>query len=171
MPIATADQIRNRPILVTIPGTDQQIQCRRPDPLTLLADGVLPLPIFADVLEQLHDLMQPQPEYDNRPITDHVAKQPKTYEAFVARWVCAAAVAPRVVLTEEEAIADPEALWVEDLELDVQISIVRQTGRLLASARVIAAVRDFRRQQSAGAGAGSDRETVREDAVGAVAGA
>jgi hypothetical protein len=61
MSIATAEQIRNRPILVAIPGSDLQIACRRPDPLDLIARDLLPLELFHAVLDRVVDQGAPAP--------------------------------------------------------------------------------------------------------------
>lgn len=140
MPLGTADQIRRRPILVTVPGTDLQIQCRVPDVLVLIADGILPLPIFGEVLDQITTLRQ-----------DGQAVQPAdvnltTYWQLVNRWVCAAAESPRFVLTEDEALADPSTLWVEEIDRDVRLTILERTNQPFASSRLRTAVQTFRRQ-------------------------
>lgn len=163
---ATAEQLRNRPILVKVDDT-LTITCRRPDPLTLIADDILPLPLFAEVLEQITASMQSA--FDDEVDVPTKAAELKTFRRFVDRWVCAAAVKPRVVLTEAEALADRSAYWVQDLEEDVRTEIVRRTNRAFASTRLRTAVMDFRRQQSVGAVAGSDRASLRKDAVPALA--
>lgn len=167
MPVATAEQLRNRPILVPVPGTDLQIECRRPDPLTLIADGILPLPIFGGVLEQLTELAHG----DSEDATSNIQAAWKTYLAFVDHWVCAAAVKPRVVLTEEEALADRSTYWVQELEQGVRYDILQRTNSAFRSDRLRTAVQEFRRQQSVGAAAGPSSAPVREDPVTAVASA
>lgn len=167
MPVTTAAEFRNRVILVSIDGTDgQQLQCRRPDLLQLIADGALSLEVYGDVLERLHALFQSDNVIDNRPLPEQLP-----YDAFVDRFVCAAVVAPKVVLTDEEVIADPEAIWVSDLPRATRYEVVRVCNRALASPRLKTAVADFRLQQSLGLGVGPDGETVREDAVGVAPGA
>lgn len=165
---ATADQLRNRKILVKVDG-DLTITCRRPDPLALIADGTLQLPIFAKVLDQITAAVQAVFDDDVSASTE--TEDFKQYRRFVDRWVCAAAVKPRVVLTEAEAILDPASMWVQDLEDEVRYEIVRRTNRAFASTRLRTAVMDFRRHQSVGADARPDGAAVREDPVPAFAGA
>lgn len=172
MTAPTADQIRNRLILVALSDSpDVQLQCRRPDLLRLIADNVLPLDTFGAVLEHLSQIVEANVLFDNRPLVESVVSTPEVYNDFVDRWVCAAVVAPRVVLTEDEALADPQALWVADIPRPTRYEVVRVTNRAVGSSRVRTAVADFRRQQSVGAAPGSDGQAVREDAVAAPPGA
>lgn len=166
--MSTAEEFRARKILVK--DGDLTIACRRPDPLTLIADDVLPLPLFADVLENLTATMQTA--FDDRVSTEARAKpSDPMVQRFLDRWVCAAAVMPHVVLTEDEALADADALWVQDIDPSVRWAILQRTSSAFASPRLRAAVLEFRRQQSAGAAVGSNGAAVREDAIPALAGA
>lgn len=171
MPIGTADQFRTRPILVTVAGSDLQIECCKPDPLDLIARDLLPLDIFSDVIEAIAKWNQTPNDGSlpalNRELADVVLAHPKAWADLMDRWVCAAAVKPRVVLTEAEAAADPTALWIEDLDYETKTDIFGRTNaRLRKSPRVGAAVKEFRRLQPGGVGAGSDRPAVRDAAVG-----
>lgn len=171
MALATADQIRHRPIFVTIPGTDLQIECRRPDPLELIANGLLPLDLYAGVLEQLATWAETPGGASPADVAAAVRGESEKYETFTKRWVAAAAVNPRVVLTVEEADADPKALWVDELEDSVKYDIVARTFNAKRFARrVSAAVTEFRRLRSDGVGAGRDGQAVPGETVAAVAG-
>lgn len=174
MAIATAEQIRNRPILVPVPGSDFEIECRCPDPLVLISEGILPLETYGALLAKLHDVVESGSSnviYDNRPVAESVADDPKTFFDMIDRWVCAAAVRPQIVLTDDEATADPSKLSVLDIDRPVKLEIVRRTTRRLLSPRLKTAVQEFRHKRSDGAGPGPDGAAVREDAVGAIASA
>ena len=167
MAIATAEKFRSRTILVPVLGTDMQFQCRRPDPLALIADGLLPLDTFAAVIEQLHEVAGANilDNRDQQKVTDY-----KTFSELVDRWVTAAVTAPKVVLTEEELATSPGALWVGEIDAEIRLEIMRRTSLPFASPRVKTAVADFRRQQPAGASAGSNGASVRGAAVDAAGG-
>lgn len=171
MAIATADQIRHRPIFITIPGTDLQIECRRPDPLDLIANGLLPLELYAGVLEQLTTWAETPGGASPADVAAAILGEGDKYETFTKRWITAAAVTPRVVLTIEEADADPKALWVDELEDSVKYEIVAKTYTARRFARrVSAAVTEFRRLRADGAGAGRDGQAVPDASVAAAAG-
>jgi len=165
MPTATAEQIRNRLVLVTIPGTDLQIECRRPDPLDLIAQQILPLEAYADILERVAEWAT-MPEHTSAPsVLETIRSAPDTFAGFVDRWVCAAAVRPTIVLTEEEVSANPAAVWIDDLDLEVKFEVFRRTNHRLASPRLPAAVKEWLRQRPAGLGDRPDGAAVRDEAV------
>jgi hypothetical protein len=153
MPVATADQIRNRPIFVTIAGTVLQIECRRPEPLDLIAHNVLPLPVFHDVLHVIATWSERAAEPSAEEMDAEVSKNPGAWGQFIDRWACAAAVNPHVVQTEAEVDTDPSSLWIEDLPFETRLEILRQTNRNLRSPKLKTAVTDFRRVQPADVGA------------------
>lgn len=174
MSIATASQIRSRFIYVTIPPSDEapdeapgRVKCRQPDPLVLVAEGLLQLDIYGGVMALIADRIDAA--IDNRPLPGDAPTRRET-AAFLDRWVCAAAVEPVVVLTEQDAAARPEALWIEEMGADLKLAIFRATNARLLSQRVIDAVADFRRHQSTSARPGPDGTAVRDAAVGAAAG-
>lgn len=164
MTAATAEQIRNRPIAVTIPGTDLQIELCRPDPLTLIANNVLPLEVFASVLDVVAQWTQ---EGEGPSPLEAARKAPQLWGQFIDRWVCAASVSPQVVLDEAAALADPTKLWIDEIDLPVKLEILRLTNTRFRSPRLGDAVKEFRRLRPEGAGAGSDGEAVRRETVGA----
>lgn len=175
MPSITAEQFRQRTIQVPIPAPagappDAPVQyftCRRPDPLVLIADGVLPLEVYGHVLAQIADRVDAV--FDNRPPAGGAATR-REYSDFIDRWVCAAAVEPRIVLTEAEATAAPEALWAEEVDADLKLAIFRMTNARILSPRMTDAVSEFLRRKSPGAPAGSDGAAVRDAAVEPAAG-
>lgn len=169
MAVATAEQIRNRKVFVQVPGLDLEIECRCPDPLVLITEGILPLETYSAVLALINEVLDTGVIFDNRPLAEGKETDPKTVSDMIARWVCAAAVAPVIVVSEDEAMADPSKLWVFDLEPAIRIEIVRRTGRRLVSSRLKTAVQEFRRQRFPGAGPGPDGAAVREDPVGVAA--
>ncbi len=163
-PFSTAASLRARPIIVTVPGEDGsepvRISCRRPDPLVLFASALLPLEIYAKVAEKV-----------TGPIAGFslaALKDQGTYGEFIDRWVCAAAVQPHVVLTQEEA--SDEAIWVEDLAPEVRVAIFLKTNDRLANKRVTDAVAEFRRGQPVDPDPGSDGPAVRDTAVESLVG-
>jgi hypothetical protein len=128
MSTATAEQIRKRPIYVLLPGTDLRLECRRPEPLELIASGLLKLETFGSVIEQIAETLQTiqmTAALDNRPVDEPT--KPQTFNDFLDLWCVAAVVAPKVVLAEEDAIYDPTALWVKDLDFDVKGEIFQKT--------------------------------------------
>jgi hypothetical protein len=169
MAVGTAEQIRTRPILVRVPNSELEIECRRPDPLALIAHNVLPLDIFAGVLERIAQWTDAGEALTSE-IGQAVIDAPKAWGQFIDRWVCAAAVRPQVVLTEADARDVPDALWIDELEYELKMEIFAKTARGLRSPRVGVAVRDFRRLQQSRAAAGPDGAPVREETVGVAAG-
>lgn len=169
MPIATADQIRNRPIFVAVSDSTLQIECRRPDPLEMIAHDVLPLPIFHEVLHVIATWAERETEPSAEELSTEVQKAPGAWGKFIDRWACAAAVKPHVVLTEAEAESDATALWVEDLDFETRLQILRATNRNLRSPKLKTAVTDFRRLQPGGAAARSNGAPVRDAALDAAA--
>lgn len=170
---STAEQIRKRPIYVTLPGTTLRIECRRPEPVELIASGLLKLDAFNGIIEELANQLQdiqPDAVLDNRPVVDVATTQPKTYKEFLDQWCALVAVSPKLTLKEEDAIYDPAMLWVKDLDVDVKTEIFVRTMSVMASARVLQAVRSFRLGRPDGVGPGSDGAPVRQDPVGVVGG-
>jgi len=163
-PYSTAAQLRARPIVVTVPGEGDaepvRIACKRPDPLVLFTNGLLPLEIYAAVAEVAATTVGN--------FSREAFKDPALYGDFIDRWVCAAAMTPRVVLTEGEA--SDEGVWVEDLSPDVRIAVFMKTNDRLASKRVIDAVAEFRRRQPVDLDPGSGGEAVRHAAVESLVG-
>ncbi len=173
-PLSTAASLRARSIIVTVPDGDAEpirIACKRPDPLPLFASELLPLEVYAAVIETIggtayRHAMQTHDEL--RKMTDAAAKDPATYGDFIDRWACAAAVTPAVVLTAAEA--SDEAIWVEDLPPEVRVAIFMRTNDRLANKRVIDAVAEFRRTQRVDPDPGSGGSTVRNNTVEALVG-
>lgn len=162
MPIATADQLRRPPVLVTVPGTDLQIKCRRPTLLTLATKGWLQWPALKRVQELTageRQLAEGIVDFDNRP-QPTVRESADTYRSFLDELACEAAVAPRIVLTEAEAQADPGAVWVDDVPLDLKLAI---SAAVLAAETT--AVAEFRGEQPPGAPGGPSGAPVRDAAV------
>lgn len=152
MSIATAAQFR-REVLVDVPGTELQIRCRQPNLLSQIANGVLPMSLVQKALEILGDASFDMTKADSETV--------RSYADFVDRWACLAAREPRIVATEQEAATDPNAVWVDDLDVDVKIAILVKTiGE--PPAEVVAR---FRARQSASAAPGSDSPAVRRETV------
>lgn len=146
--IASAAQLSRRKISVSVPGTDLVIVCRRPDLLGQVTRGVLPQPSVDAVLRQAQ-----------AGGVDPMASEDLTLAAdFIDRWVCLAAVQPRIVLTEAEA--SESAVWVDDLDLALKLAIVSATTTKVAP--VDPAVAEFRGDQSTGTAAPSDGTGVRD---------
>lgn len=148
MPIATAAQLRHE-VLVTVPGSDLQIRCRRPDLLSQIAKGVLPQPLVQEALRVLKaggvDMVNAAPETVS------------SYAEFLDKWASIAALEPRIVLVREEATEG--VLWVDDLAYDVKVAIMNATiGN--GPQEVAPAVVEFRDSESTGADSGSRGATV-----------
>lgn len=142
--MSTADQIRQR--LITIPiSPDCSIEVRRPDLLSQAVNNVLRLPQFQAVITALS---APMLGYEPPPTSAELDAQSVE---FIDHWVCAAAVNPRVVLTDEEAEADPSALCVRDLDFEVKLAVYKATCRALSTKGVRDAVSEFRRHVADGA--------------------
>lgn len=160
-PFSTVAQLRARRIIVTVPGDGEtepvRIACRRPDPLELFAGELLPLTVYAAVVEVLAT------SSSVGKFSEAAAKDPATYGDFIDRWACAAALQPLVVPTAQDAT--DEAIWVEELPPDVRVAIFMRTNDRLVSKRVIDAVAEFRRHQPLDHDPGSDGTPVRESAV------
>lgn len=169
--MSTAAEIRARlkstkTIPVSLPGTDLTINCRQPDLLTLASRGWMNWPALRAVQAIGAELAtRDATVVDNRPI-DSVLEQAKTVGDFLDQWVCAAAVSPRVVLTEVEVTDPDHILWVDDLPLDFKAAIVAAT-----TPRTPPAVAEFRGNESPGAAPGSSGEAVRDAPIDAVVGA
>jgi hypothetical protein len=164
---ATAAELREAANAIAVSFTDgngneHRIGCRRPDPVALFANNMLPLNIFASVVEKMGDTIAS--------FSAAALKDPTRYADFVDRWVCAAAVNPRVVMTEEEAVAEPASLWVEDLLPQTRLAIFVNTSDRLASKRTVDAIAEFRGQQSVDPAPGSGSTPVPHPTVDALVG-
>lgn len=149
MPIISAAALR-REVLVSVPGTDLQIRCRRPDLLTQIAKGVLSQTLVQEALKAVKDGM-----FDLQSAApDTVA----AYGEFIDRWACVAALEPRIV--QNEADAGETAVWVEELSVEVKTAIFNATIGP-APVPVTPAVTDFRHDEPAGIAGGPDGEAVR----------
>lgn len=165
--MSTAQEIRNRTVIVPIEGTTLSIECRRPDPVVMITDNLLPLQTFAGVLEKFQAWSAENADADA--LMSAMGAESTRWNEFLDRWACAAAIEPRLVLTEEEAEANPDVLWVYELNTSTKMAIFGATAnRKLVSPRVRSAIEDFRRQSLAGVDVGSDGASVRDAAVAAV---
>lgn len=156
MPVATPETFRFANTITIDGPNDQQFVCKRPDPMAMLAAGVLPLPTFADLIERAAA---------GQMTTDDLRNDPATYADFVNRWVCAAVVQPTVVLTVKDESTE---LDVEELSVDLRLEIFRRTNDRLVSRRVIDAVAEFRRQQLPDPGSGSSGAAVPDASFGSL---
>lgn len=165
--MSTAQEIRNRTISVPLDGSALVIECRRPDPMTLITNNILPLDVFHAVLEKFQSWTDTA-NGDAEGLMQLMVTDPDRWNTFIDTWVCCAAVAPKVVMTEAEAEADPNVLWVFDLEASTRLAIFGATAsRKLVSPRVRSAIETFRRDLAARTVAGSDGAAVRDTAVDA----
>lgn len=155
MAVATPKTFRSQnTLIVTLPG-DIEFQCRRPDPLELIAQDILPLPIYAAVFEAVGQ---------GSLSADKMRDAPTTYLNFVDRWVCAAVVEPRVVLD----VVDPEQeIHIDELSLESRLLIFSKTSDRLVSSRLAAKVAEFRRQEPPDSGPGPSSAPVQHAAVDA----
>lgn len=143
--MSTAEQIRQR--LIPIPlDAGLVLNVRRPDVLSQIAANALPIEIYGPVIEQLAQVIQGKSALED----PNAAAALANFDEFINRWTCIAAVEPRVVLTEEEAIENPAVLSVHELEFDTKLTVFRMTARGLLTKGVRDAVVEFRRQQSEG---------------------
>lgn len=159
---SSADQIRNGPIVITIPP-NLAMTVRRPDMLTQFTHDILPLEIYGKVIEELTAIVGGHTPDDVDSSLEHLKK----YDELLDRWACLAAVAPRVVLTDAEVDAEPQALCVQDLSFETRLAIFRATRRTLLTKGVRDAVAAFRRQRPEGADAGPSGPAVRPATVDA----
>lgn len=159
---STAEQLRGRRVIVTVPGDDvnepMRILCRRPDPLVLFSSELLPLAVYGSVVAAASSSIGE--------FSTEAAKDPGKYGDFIDRWACAAAVNPLVVMTEAES--SDVAIWVEDLAPEVRVAIFMRTNDRLANKRVIDAVAEFRRTQPMDPGSGPSGAAIRDVAVEAL---
>lgn len=158
-PLSTAADLRARLVVVSVPGDDDEppmrVACRRPDPLVLFASELLPLDIYAKVAEKVAGSIT---AFGTAALTD-----PGLYGDFIDRWVCAAAVTPRMVLTKDDA--SEEAIWVEDVPPGLRLAIFMKTNDRLVGKRVTDAVSEFRRHQRVDPDPGPGGAAVRGTAV------
>lgn len=162
--LANAAELRRPIITVRVPHTDLEIQCRQPDLFAQMAKGLMPQPLLAAAIRYATQVAAAGAslETPETPFSDVDAQQAE----FIDRWVCAACVTPRVVLTEAEA--SDVAVWVEDLSLDLKLAILSATTPKPAAPAVAdPALVEFRHEGPAGVAARSDGEAVRDDAVAA----
>lgn len=166
--IASPAALRSRVVFVDVPNTEPpvRIKCRRPDLQVLVAEGWLPLDIYGAVVEAFTDSSDLQSD-DARValITERAKENPRLFDEFVERWVCAASIEPKFVLTEAEVGSDPSRMWIDELDGDVRLLIFAHTRAGLTSKKARVLLEDFRRQQSAGDSAGSGSEAVRAAAL------
>jgi hypothetical protein len=157
--MSSAAEIRSKKkaktIDVTLPGGDLVITCRRPELLTLASSGWLTWPALQRVQELLKERSAPLGvEIDNRPVAS-VLEKAGDIAALLDEWVCAAAISPRIVLTEAES--GPEVLWIDDLDLDDKMAILAAT-----MPQTPVAVTEFRGPEPAGAADRPGSETLRD---------
>jgi len=163
VPKATTERLRQRPIVVTIAG-ELDIECRLPDPVDLISANVLPLEVYADVIESIQ-------RWADSGQAGHLAgdtpKQWITLLDFMDRWCMAAAVSPRLVATTDEVTGD-DTVWIGDLDMDDKVAIwVKTNKRFKNNPRLGDAQKSFRDVQPAGLGVGSDSAEVRDETIDA----
>lgn len=160
---ATAQQLRARSIKVPVPGTELVIECRCPELLDEVANNWLPLDRFADVIASIGQWSQAATigELTTQAAAD-IRKNPDRFAEFIDRWVCVAAVGPKIVLERERAAADESLLWIDDVDYDVKLAILRSTNRSLVARSAAAAVTEFRGQQPDGGGDRAGGAVVRQ---------
>lgn len=156
----------SRIIPVTLPGTDLVIECRRPELLTLASRGWVDWPSLQQVQAALATTQAADAAVlDNRPVLNATEKA-RTIGTFLDEFICAAAVRPRVVLTEAEVVDPDTTLWIDDIELDDKLAIFDEMV-----VRAQPAVAEFRGDESTGAVDRSGGEAVRDTPVDAAVGA
>jgi len=121
----TADQLRAKfgaEILVPLPGGGAW-RCRRPDIKTLLFEDILSMPVLEQVLADL----RPHENGKDKTLQDLIEEPAAASRTgdFVRRWLTLAAKSPRIVL--EETDAGPDALWVQDVPINVRMAIFNAT--------------------------------------------
>lgn len=164
--MSSAAEIRARKqiIPVTLPGTDLVIECRRPDLLSLVSRGWIDWPALQQIQATFAPAESAGVVLDNRPVPTPIEKA-RLIGTFLDEFVCAAAVRPRVVLTEAEVTDAESILWVDDLTLDEKMTV------LAALVGTPPAVTEFRREESPGDPGGPSGAAVRDAPVDAVVGA
>lgn len=120
-----AAKATDRDVFVPLPGDKAfHVQCRLPDAATLFLHGWLPVPCLAAVEAAYAEERSTEPRWVIDPEeNDLVARA----EADRDRWIVAVAVAPRFVLTREEATR--ARLCVMDLTEDLKHAIFQATYR------------------------------------------
>lgn len=152
--VLRASDLHRARVEVTVSGTDGVIVCRRPDLLSQVVRGLLPQPLVDAVMARAVS-----GTFD----AANVSALAESGE-FIDRWVCLAAIEPRVVMTEAEA--SDNAVWIDDLDLNLKLAIFHAT--VAKPAPVDAAVAEFRGRESERAAAGSDGTPVPDPTVGVV---
>lgn len=142
-------------------GDGNQILVRRPDLETLVFNGLLPTPLFDDVVKIIAE-WRGLSESD---VAEDMRKNSATLSAFIDKWVSFACVQPRVVLTPEAAGDD--AVFINDLRIETRLRIFAETFDGQAAARtirraVLTAAKEFR-QDGSGETVGSDVPAVRAE--------
>lgn len=168
--MSTAAEFRQRrrapkPILVKDPGSDLTIECRRPDLIEMAFSGLMAWPALDRVRTLIAERTAADTAssvLDNRPLPT-IVDRARAAGTFIDEWVCLAAVSPRVVMAEHEALADPGVLWIEELPFDFRQAIYQQTFRAPTTAGA-----DFRRDEPGSAPPGQGGEAVRDEALVAV---
>lgn len=163
---STAAEFRQRyrapkPIIVSIPASDLTIECRRPDLFEMAMSGLITWPALerVRVLSAERASAAAESILDNRPVTTMVDRA-RAAGDLLDEWVCLAAVSPRVVMAEHEALANPDALWIEDLPFEGRRAVYLATFTATQTAGA-----DFRGDQSSGAPPGQNSEAVRDEAL------
>lgn len=166
--MSSAAEFRDRfrtptPILVPVPGTDLTIQCRRPDLVHMVMSGLMTWPALERVRALAADNARATAPagdtvIDNRPIPTLIDRA-RAVGAMLDEWVCIAAVAPKVVMTEPEETGD-DTVWVERLPFEGRQAVFNATFRVTPTAGA-----DFRGDQSGGASPGQSGEAVRDETV------
>lgn len=154
MRLATAGELRKRTVEVPIAGTDMVIKCRKPDLMAMISQGLLSLELY-----EIAKRASERTTEENEHITMDVAAD---YAKFIDAWVCAAAVAPRVVLTARQAEEDPHAVWVEDLDLPTKLLILNKTTPA-TKVSLPSGAAEFRSGEPESATTGSASPAVRDE--------
>lgn len=169
MAIASPADLRKRTVLVTVPNTSPpiQIRCQRPLLPELVTNNWIPLEAYHLVIEGMarwQDL--PDAAQKLAHINKEQAEHPELYDAFIDRWVVAAALEPKMVMTEDEAAADPKVLWIGDLDMDIKLLVFANTAAGMMTKKARGLLEEFCRQRAISPDARPDSDAVRGESVG-----
>ena len=161
MAFLTAKQLKDRevPEFPIDIGNGDQVMARRPDLQTLVFEKFMPMPLLNSVMTLIGEWIGK----DMQDVTEDAIELSEDMRQFVDRWVCAALIMPRCVLTEDERTDD--AIVITDLTLKTKTIIFKESFSYSAVRQSEVAAAETFHQVGPSEGAGQSSEAVQPETI------
>lgn len=160
MALLTARQLKARetPEFLVDLGDGGEVLVRVPDVQLLILKNLIPLPLLGEVIKLVGAWTGKVEE-----LTEDLKDKSDDLLLFVDTYICAAVIAPRVVMQRH---ADDDAMLASDLTLETKKKIMRAIDQHIAAAtqEVVADATAFHQDRSS-EGTGSDVQEVQPAAI------